>query len=117
MAVDLAKFNVQIAAEQREIEKDYRIIGEWYTATLEGEAPEAIADMVAAITAAKEKIAQLEEEREQRRNAGNEILHSEGSVVEETEEAVEEPSQRVCPVCGCVSDGRFCPDCGSPMGK
>lgn len=32
MAADTAKINMQIASEQREIEKDYKTIGEWYMA-------------------------------------------------------------------------------------
>ena len=55
MAADTAKINMQIASEQREIEKDYKTIGEWYMAEHADEAPEAIADVVAAIKAAKEK--------------------------------------------------------------
>ena len=60
MAADTAKINMQIASEQREIEKDYKTIGEWYVAEFGDEAPEAIADVVAAIKAAKEKILELD---------------------------------------------------------
>ena len=64
MAADTAKINMQIASEQREIEKDYKTIGEWYMAEHADEAPEAIADVVAAIKAAKEKIMELEEAKQ-----------------------------------------------------
>ena len=69
MTADIAKLNMQIASEQREIEKDYKTIGEWYMAEHADEAPEAIADVVAAVKAAKEKIAELENMKEQRRAA------------------------------------------------
>ena len=29
----------------------------------------------------------------------------------------EEIQQKVCPVCGESSDGKFCPKCGAPMGE
>ena len=48
-AADTVKTNVAIAGEQRAIEKNYRAIGEWYVSELKGEAPEAVADIVAAL--------------------------------------------------------------------
>jgi DNA repair exonuclease SbcCD ATPase subunit len=118
MAADTAKLNMQIASEQREIEKDYKTIGEWYVAEYADEAPEAIADVVAAIRAAKEKIIELEEAKEQRRTAEDDVVPAEGSVVEEAAEAPAEAAEsKVCPVCGNVSQGKFCPQCGAPMGE
>ena len=29
----------------------------------------------------------------------------------------DEYKQKVCPVCGESSDGKFCPKCGAPMGE
>ena len=112
MTADIAKLNMQIASEQREIEKDYKTIGEWYMAEHADEAPEAIADVVAAVKAAKEKIAELENMKEQRRAADEDVLHAEGAVVEE-----QPLVERVCPVCGNTPDGKFCPQCGAPMGE
>mgnify|MGYP000821695462 FL=1 len=57
---DTAKVNMAIMSEQRELEKNYRAIGEWYVSTLEGDAPEAVADIVAAIKASQEKLAAYE---------------------------------------------------------
>lgn len=57
---DTAKTNMAIMNEQRELEKNYRAIGEWYVSTLEGDAPEAVADIVAAIKASQEKLAAYE---------------------------------------------------------
>ena len=57
---DTAKTNMAIMNEQRELEKNYRAIGEWYVSTLEGDAPEAVADIVAAIKASQEKLTAYE---------------------------------------------------------
>ena len=59
-AADTGKTNVAIAGEQRAIEKNYRAIGEWYVSTLEGDAPEAVADIVAAIKDSQDKLAAYE---------------------------------------------------------
>ena len=115
MAADTAKLNMQIASEQREIEKDYKTIGEWYVAEHAEEAPEAIADVVAAIKAAKEKIAELEDAKEQRRS-GDVVIPAEGEAADE-EAAPAAAETKVCPVCGNASQGKFCPQCGAPMGE
>ena len=57
---ETAQLNMAIKTEQREMEKNYRAIGEWYVSTLEGDAPEAVADIVAAIKASQEKLAAYE---------------------------------------------------------
>ena len=59
-ATDAAKVNMEILSEQREIEKNYRAIGEWFVSEFQGELPDAVKDVVAAVNASKEKIAQLE---------------------------------------------------------
>lgn len=59
-AAEAVKTNMAIASEQRAIEKNYRAIGEWYVSELSGEIPEAIADIVKAIRASQEKIAELQ---------------------------------------------------------
>ena len=59
-AAETVKTNVAIAGEQRAIEKGYRAIGEWYVSELKGEAPAAIADVVAAIHVSQAKIAELQ---------------------------------------------------------
>jgi len=61
-AAETVKTNVAIAGEQRAIEKNYRAIGEWYVSELKGEAPEAVADIIAAIRASQAKIAELQGE-------------------------------------------------------
>ena len=98
---DTAKINVAIMNEQRELEKNYRAIGEWFVSEHQGDIPDAVKDVVDAITASKERIAQLEADRPQK-----------GSPVEESEVTF-----KVCPVCGAASDSKFCPHCGAPMGE
>ena len=98
---DTAKINVAIMNEQRELEKNYRAIGEWFVSEHQGDIPDAVKDVVDAITASKERIAQLEADRPQT-----------GSPVEESEVTF-----KVCPVCGAASDSKFCPHCGAPMGE
>ena len=53
---DKAKTEYEMASERRSMDKNYRAIGEWYVSTLEGNAPEAVADIVAAIKASQEKL-------------------------------------------------------------
>ena len=98
---DTAKINVAIMNEQRELEKNYRAIGEWFVSEHQGDIPDAVKDVVDAITASRERIAQLEASRPQK-----------DSPVEESEVTF-----KVCPVCGAASDSKFCPHCGAPMGE
>ena len=99
---DTAKINMSIMSEQRELEKNYRAIGEWFVSEYQGEIPDAVKDVVAAVAASKERIAQLE-----------------ASKPRKDEPAVDESEVtfKVCPVCGAASDSKFCPHCGAPMGE
>lgn len=101
-AADTVKTNVAIAGEQRAIEKNYRAIGEWFVAEHQSDIPDAVKDVVAAVNASKERIAQLE-----------------ASKPRKDEPAVDESEVtfKVCPVCGAASDSKFCPHCGAPMGE
>ncbi len=94
---DAAKINVAIATEQHELEKNYRAIGEWFVSEYEGEVPDAVKDVLAAVNASKAKIAELEASKPKK------------------EEPVEE--KKTCSVCGATSDSKFCPECGTPMGE
>ena len=82
---DTAKVNMAILSEQRELEKNYRAIGEWFVSEYEGEIPDAVKDVVAAVNASKARIAELE-----------------ASKPSKAEPAVDEEqvSVKVCPVCG-----------------
>ena len=101
-AAELAKINVAIAGEQREIDKNFRAIGEWFVNEYSGEIPEAVKDLVDAVAASREKIAELEASK-----PGKE------------EPAAEEhkPALKTCPICGAKADSKFCPQCGAPMGE
>ena len=96
------KISVAIAGEQREIEKNYRMIGEWFINEYEGELPEGVQELADAVAASKARIAELEEQK----NAVK---------VEAAEEEEVEPTVKACPVCGAESDSKFCPKCGAPM--
>ena len=101
-AAELTKISVAIAGEQREIEKAYRTIGEWFVNEYEGETPDAIRDVVEAVNASKAKIAELEASKPAK---------------EEPVAAEPVSLEKACPICGAESDSRFCPQCGAPMGE
>ena len=61
-AAESVKISAAIASEQRAMDRNYRAIGEWYVSELKGEAPAAVADIVAAIRASQAKIAELQGE-------------------------------------------------------
>ena len=107
---DTAKVNMAIMSEQRELEKNYRAIGEWFVSEYQGEIPDAVKDVVAAVAASKERIAQLEASKPQKEE------EEEVPVAEEAP-AEEAPAGKTCPICGAVSDSKFCPQCGAPMGE
>ena len=91
---DSAKLTASILSEQRDLDKNYRAIGEWYVSTLIEDAPESVADLVAAARKSQNRIAELKEARQQ--------IGGEGG--------------KTCPLCGTVSEGKFCPQCGAPLG-
>ena len=101
---DTAKTNMAIMNEQREMEKNYRAIGEWFISEYTGEIPDAVKDVVAAVNASKEKIAQLEASKRKEETQDQEPQEESGDA-------------KTCSVCGTVSDSNFCPHCGAPMGK
>ena len=101
-AAELTKLSVAIAGEQREIDKNYRIIGEWFVNEYEGEIADAVRDMVEAVNASKAKIAEME--------AAKEATKDEPVVEVVT-------AEKTCPICGAKADSKFCPQCGAPMGE
>lgn len=103
-AADLAKINMAIAGEQREMDKTYKAIGEWFVSEYSGEIPDAVKELVEAVNAAKAKIAELEAGKPKKEAA---------EVAEES--APEAAPKKACPVCGAESDSKFCPQCGAPM--
>ena len=135
---ELAKINMAIAGEQREIEQNYRAIGEWFATQYEGEIPEAVKPLLDTIAASKVKIAELEASKPSKEKevvvtttagkvedaaeaAVEEVKEAVEEVVEEVVEAAQEVVEKVtgkkCPICGEATDSRFCPKCGAPMGE
>ena len=96
-AADSAKISAAILAERREMDKNYRAIGQWFVCEHGDEVPDAVADLVTAVKTSQEKIAQLQASREKA--------------------MAEEQEGSVCPVCGKTSASKFCPHCGAPMGE
>ena len=92
------KVSTAIASEQRAMEKQNRALGEWVANEMADQLPEAVADILAAIKASREKIAELEASR------AKEEAPAEEAVV-----------GVVCPACGAVSTGKFCPACGAAL--
>ena len=132
---ELAKINMAIASEQRNIEKNHRAIGEWFVAQYAGEIPEDVKPLVDAIAAAKVKIAELEASKPSKDKEADVVAETTATVVEDAAEAAdfagkEEAGVTVtatvevtastggkkCPICGETTDSRFCPKCGAPMG-
>ena len=97
-AADSAKISMAISTEQREMEKNYRAIGEWFVSEYEGEIPDAVKDVVAAVLASKEKIAELEASKPKKEDAPEDVI--------EVEPMAE--TEKTCPVCGAafVPQGR-----------
>ena len=60
---DTAKINLAISSEQRDLDRNYRSIGQWYVSELQGEAPDAIRDVLVSIEKNKEKLAELERQK------------------------------------------------------
>ena len=98
-AAEQVKLSVAIAGEQKEIDKNYRTIGEWFVTEYEGEIPDAVRELVDAVTASKAKIAELEACKSAKDDAAEPVS-----------------GEKACPICGAVSDSKFCPHCGAPMG-
>lgn len=104
-AAEGAKISMAIADEQRELDKNYRTIGEWYVTENEGQVPEAVRDLVDAVAASKAKIAELKAQKAQK------------STQETVPLSVVSKDLKTCPICGAKSESRFCPQCGAPMGE
>ena len=103
-AAELTRITVAIAGEQREMDKNYRAIGEWFVNEYEGEIPDAVRDLVEAVVTSKAKIAELEAAK-----AANKAP--------EADVTVDASTEKTCPICGDKSDSKFCPQCGAPMGE
>ena len=95
-AAEQVKLSVAIAGEQKEIDKNYRTIGEWFVNEYEGEIPDAVRELVDAVTASKAKIAELEACKSAKDDAAEPVS-----------------GEKACPICGAVSDSKFCSCAGA----
>ena len=57
---ETAQIRMAIKSEERELEKNYCAIGQWFCAEYTGDMPDAVKDVVAAVEAGRAKIAELE---------------------------------------------------------
>ena len=100
---ETAQLTMAIKSEQREMDKNYRAIGQWFVSEYEGEIPDAVKDVVAAIEASKAKVEEMEA-------ALAEKPHT------EIEITIEKDAQlKTCPVCGTVTSSKYCPECGAAV--
>ncbi len=97
-AADSAKISADIIKEKRELDKNYRAIGQWFVCEYADNVPEAVADLVSAVRTSLLKIEELQASR----------ASAEGEPEEEG---------TACPVCGKMGTSKFCPHCGAPMGE
>lgn len=102
---DSAKLAVALAQEQRELEKNYQAIGQWFCQEYKGEIPEALKDVLSAVENNRNRIEKLKAAKE--RGGSVEAVDLETPAQEEPE--VE------CPVCHAMSRGKFCAKCGAPL--
>ena len=109
---ETAQARLAIKAEEREMEKNYCAIGQWFCAEYTGDMPDAVKDVVAAIEASRAKIAELEASLEEEVTV--EFVTEEEAVVVEPEAV---PKLKNCPACGTPCNSRFCPVCGAAMGE
>ena len=82
---DTAKVNLAISSEQRDLDRNYRSIGQWYVSELQGEAPDAIRDVLVAIEKNKKKLAELEQQKAAISNKKEEAVDLEMFETEEAE--------------------------------
>ncbi len=124
-----AKASLAISSEEREIEKAYRALGQWYYAT-KGANPEEAGEYIDIVDTSLRKIREIREEAEAAKTAANLPVPTVacpacGAEMEEGTKfcpacGAMMPSQDVivredvvCPNCGAVTNGPFCPQCGT----
>lgn len=100
---ETAQLNIAIKTEERELEKNYRALGQWFAEEFEGEIPEGAKDVMAAIQASRAKIDEMQAALDEKPHTEIEITIQKDSEL------------GTCPVCGTATNTRFCPDCGAEI--
>ena len=108
-AAENLRVNIAIAGEQKNIDKNCVAIGLWYVSDYEGEIPEGVKELVDAVKASKAKIAELEATKTARAEPP--------AAASDDDDEEEKAAGKPCPICGEISDTKFCPHCGAPMGE
>jgi len=99
-----AKTNLAIAAEEREINKHFIALGEWYYESNGANPDPAVAETLAAIEACYSKIEQLNAAAEAEVNLNADVV-----AFADAEEG------QACPSCGAIVNGAFCASCGQKI--
>lgn len=71
---DVAKTNVSLVTEKRNLEKCYQALGEWYAAQCGDEVPEGAADMLKAIRDAEAKLEELKARKTEQDTSAREFI-------------------------------------------
>lgn len=71
---DVAKTNVSLVTEKRNLEKCYQALGEWYAVQLGDEAPEGAADLLKAIRDSQAKLEELKMRKSEQDMSARELL-------------------------------------------
>ena len=127
--VGSAKATLAISAEEREIEKAYRALGQWYYST-KGENPEEAAEFMETVDTSLRKIREIRQEAEAAKTAASQPVPmiacpACGTMMEEgtrfcpscgammpTPEIIQR-EERICPNCGALAQGPYCSQCGA----
>lgn len=124
-----AKVALAVSAEEREIEKAYRALGQWYYAT-RGQETEEAQEFIDIVETSLRKIRVIREESEAARAAANQptpliACPACGAEIEQDTKfcpacGAMQPTldiiareDAVCPQCGGLTTGPYCPQCGN----
>ncbi len=73
---EVAKTNVSLMTEKRNLEKAYQALGEWYAAQMgRSDAPEGAADLIASIRASEDKLGRLKAMKNEQDTSARELLN------------------------------------------
>ena len=91
---DVAKTNVSLVTEKRNLEKCYQALGEWYAVQLGDEAPEGAADLLKAIRDSQAKLEELKMRKSEQDMSARELLdRGMGFFTEKAEELAGEAAE------------------------